>query len=105
MLACHARILLSATVRCGALANIVPEALETAFEVLKANEPGMQTARLHIIHETLVLACGVCKREFTPENGSPYAPCPFCGHEFFHDLRSGRELILEQLQVSEEQEE
>ncbi len=96
--------LISVRLRCGAISNVVPEALEMAFEVMTEDEPFFKGARLDLIVEPLLLACGECGREFTPgEPGvtlpSPFAPCPFCGHEFTHTVLSGKGMYLEHIEA------
>ena len=76
------RRLLALRVRCGALAGVMPEALEFAFTAL-TREQGLE-ARLEIVREPLRLRCAGCGREFAPAHGSLFTTCPFCGYEFFH---------------------
>lgn len=74
--------LLALRVRCGALAGVMPEALEFAFAAL-AREQGLE-ARLEIAREPLRLLCSACGRDFASAQGSLFTACPFCGYEFFH---------------------
>jgi hydrogenase nickel incorporation protein HypA/HybF len=92
--------LLRVRVRCGALSNVVPEALSMAFEVLTQGTE-WEGAFLDVQTEAVRLACGECGKEFTPEAvaSSVFAPCPHCGQEFGHGVLSGKSLYLEHLEV------
>lgn len=87
-------------VRHGALANVVPEALAMAFEVLTADSE-LEGARLEMVEEAVTLACGACGREFAPEPGiaARFSPCPYCGEELGHRILTGKELYLEHMEV------
>jgi hydrogenase nickel incorporation protein HypA/HybF len=92
--------LVGVTVRRGALANVVPEALDMAFEVLTVGTD-MEGVVLTQVEEPVRLSCGGCGREFAPE-ASPaarFSPCPFCGEEFGHLVLAGKELYLDHLEV------
>lgn len=90
--------LVSVRVRYGALSNIVPEALAFAFESLtQAGE--FSGARLELREDPLVLSCGGCAREFSPEDASVFAVCPLCGYEFFHHVASGKDIYLDHLEA------
>lgn len=94
-----ARLLL-VRLRCGALANVVPESLQMAFEVLtKGTE--FENARLEMTEEALRLACGGCGREFAPEAfaGAVFSPCPYCGEDIGHRVLAGKELYIDHLEV------
>ncbi|MDR1491007.1 MAG: hydrogenase maturation nickel metallochaperone HypA [Desulfovibrio sp.] len=82
--------------RCGALSNASPEALETAFTYMAADTEFAAT-RLELVEEPLRLACGGCDAEFTA-HGFPAAlisPCPECGEEIGHKVLAGRELCID----------
>ena len=85
-------------VRVGALSNVVPEALEMAFETATM-EGEFFGAKLEITSEPLVLRCGSCGQEFTPEDVMFYAPCPHCGYEFMHDAVKGGGIYLDHLEA------
>lgn len=95
-----AKRLVSARVRHGALANVVPEALAMAFEVLTM-ETDLEGARLDMVEEPVSLACGNCDKEFVPEPGlsARFAPCTYCGEELGHRIVTGKELYLENMEV------
>lgn len=86
--------------RCGALANVVPEALSMAFEVL-TDGTDLAGARLEMTEEPLRLACGKCGREYSPEASAAaiFSPCPFCGEEIGHRVLAGKELYIEHMEV------
>lgn len=92
--------LVLARVRFGPLANVVPEALSMAFEVLTA-DTDLEGARLELDKEEVLLACGDCGREFSPPPDCPamLAACPQCGHELGHRVLTGKSLYLEHLEV------
>lgn len=85
-------------VRRGALSNVVPDALAFAFETL-THEGEFAGAALQIAEDPLVLKCGGCAGEFTPEDPVVYATCPLCGYEFLHEIVKGRELYLEHMEA------
>lgn len=82
--------------RVGALSGVVPDALEFAFEALKA---GTMAAggRLEIETVPARAFCRACQREFTLED--VVFPCPTCGG-WDNELRQGRELELARLEAS-----
>jgi hydrogenase nickel incorporation protein HypA/HybF len=76
--------------RVGALAGVVPEALEFAFDAMKAHTPAA-SAQLEIERAPARLACGDCGREF--DTDAIPAPCPDC--DSWHSMvRQGRDLEL-----------
>lgn len=92
--------LVRAKVRCGALSNVIPEALALGFE-LTVNGTELEGARLDIEEEPLKLSCGACAKEFLPEP-SPvalFAPCPFCEEEIGHAVLAGKTLYLDSIEV------
>ena len=92
--------LVSVTLRYGPLANVVPESLSMAFEVLTSGTD-MEGVRLLLEEEPVRLACGDCRREFSPV-GAPvslFASCPHCGEEIGHQVLSGKGLYIDHLEV------
>lgn len=87
-------------VRYGALANVVPEALSMAFEVLTA-DTDVDGARLEMIEEPVRLACGGCRKKFEPVTAAAavFSPCPLCGEEIGHTVLSGKELYIDHIEV------
>jgi len=91
--------LISVKVKHGRLASVIPEALETAFEVLTA-DTRLAGARLELEEIPVTLRCHACGREFSLEGlSAPFAPCPSCGEEMGHTVLSGRELYIEYLEL------
>jgi hydrogenase nickel incorporation protein HypA/HybF len=81
--------------RIGALSGVVPEALEFAFEMLTPDTMAAG-AQLAIEHVPARFWCGTCNREF--QSDSMLAECPACQRPSA-DLRAGRELELESLEI------
>ncbi len=92
--------LLSVSVVCGALSNIVPDALRMGFEAV-VQETEHAEANIKIKEIPLCLACGQCKKHYNPENSyaAVFTPCPFCGEEIGHQVISGKELYIETIEV------
>ena len=87
--------------RCGVLANVVPEALSMAFEV-QTSGTVFEGARLELHEEPLCLCCGGCGREFAPASVSPaaiFSVCPGCGEEIGHTVLTGKELYIDHLEL------
>ncbi len=94
-----ARKLLLARVCYGRLTNVVPDALQFAFEV-QVQETPLAGATLELKEIPVTVACGDCGKEFTPEHPDLfYMPCPHCGREFAHEVLTGKELYLEHLEA------
>lgn len=87
-------------IRAGALANVVPEALHMAFEVM-TQDTDFAGAVLELVEEPVRLSCGGCSVEFKPEASlcAPFAPCPRCGEEMGHTVLSGKELYIDNIEV------
>ncbi len=91
--------LTSATIVYGGLTNIVPEALEFAWEALTLDSE-FDGAKLIAEELPLKLRCGGCKREFFPESlAAAVAPCPECGEQFGHEVLQGRELYIKHIEA------
>ncbi len=83
----------------GQISAIVPEALETAFEVL-THGTSMAEAEVEIVANPMVVRCRQCSREFTPSHEERILmPCPECGTEMGHELISGRELYIDHIEA------
>jgi hydrogenase nickel incorporation protein HypA/HybF len=82
--------------RVGALSGVVPEALEFAFEALKAGTMAAE-ATLTIERVEARALCPACRREFTLEDA--VFPCPACGG-WESELLQGRELDLARIEAS-----
>ncbi len=83
----------------GQLSHIVPEALETAFEVLTQGTR-MQGAAIALEEKPLRAKCRECGREFSPEGDDlMIMTCPYCQTEFGHEILSGKELFIEEIEA------
>ncbi|MFW5734302.1 MAG: hydrogenase maturation nickel metallochaperone HypA [Oceanidesulfovibrio sp.] len=91
--------LLSVHVKHGTLANVVPEAMDLAWEVL-TKDSDLAGATLTLEEIPLELECCACRHRFQPESGQfLLAPCPECGEELGHAVVSGKELYLDRLEA------
>ncbi|HCO11895.1 MAG TPA: hydrogenase maturation nickel metallochaperone HypA [Desulfonauticus sp.] len=91
--------LLKVKIKYGRITNIVPEALDTAFKVLTVDTP---LAEAKIITEEVPLRarCRKCKKEFSPDPDEVLIVyCPYCEAEFGHEIISGKELIIEEIEA------
>ncbi len=85
-------------VEIGALAGVVPEALEFAFG--GAREGTMAAdARLEVTYLPAIAYCASCHSEFELDNRFGIAVCPVCDTPSA-DLRQGREMHVSHLEVS-----
>ena len=95
----NATKLIKIKVKYGRLANVVPEALDFAFEAMTTGTE-FDGAELEMEEVPLVVSCISCKYEFTPEDDHLLImPCPKCGEDFGHKVISGKELYLETLEA------
>lgn len=94
----HAHTLLAVRVCHGALSNIVPEALQFAFEAQTADSP-FAGARLELEEIPVILRCCACQREFSPQDTDQalFAPCPDCGQPLGHSVVQGNELFVQHI--------
>jgi hydrogenase nickel incorporation protein HypA/HybF len=84
-------------VEVGALAGVVPEALEFAFEGAKVGTMA-EGARLVVTFLPAIAHCATCDASFDLDNRFGIAVCPRCEVPS-GDLRQGRELALHHLEV------
>lgn len=82
----------------GALAGVVPEALEFAFGAARQGTMA-EKARLVVTHLPAVAYCHTCGAEFELDNRFGIALCPQCDTPSA-DLRQGRELNVTHLEVA-----
>ncbi len=83
-------------VKAGALAGVVPEAMEFAFRVLRDENPVTAEATLMIEEVSAGCRCRACGLDFEPPDS--VFECPRCGSLDAEILR-GRELEIAQLEV------
>jgi len=96
----HAKRLLLVRLRCGVLANVVPESLSMAFEV-QTSGTSFAGAKLELREEPLRLRCG-CGQEFSPDaavRATLFSVCPGCGEEMGHAVLTGKELYVEHIEL------
>lgn len=87
----------------GQISALVPEALETAFEVLTANTIFKDTA-IELEMKPLVVRCGQCQQEFKPQADElVFMICPQCTANSGHEIISGRELYIDHLEAENPQ--
>lgn len=95
----EAKKLLLVKVCHGKLANVVPEALHFAWEVVTKETP-MEGATMELEEIPLRLKCAKCSEEFEPsEHDILLMPCPECGEDIGHEVISGKELYLAHLEA------
>lgn len=82
--------------RVGAFSSAVPEALEFAFDALRAGTPAAE-ASLEIERMAGAAFCDRCQQEFAADEA--ICACPRCG-EISGDLRRGFELDLLRVEAS-----
>ncbi len=80
----------------GAMAGVVPEALEFAFAVLTPDSMAVG-GQLQVESLPVICFCKVCGQDFQPQDW--IYECPHC-HQLSRDIRQGQELILAGLEVS-----
>jgi len=82
----------------GALAGVVPEALEFAFQGAKVGTMA-EHARLDVDYLPAIATCGTCRINFELDNRWGVALCPACGTPSAQ-LIQGKELQLARLEVA-----
>lgn len=84
----------------GALAGIMPEALQFCFEALTRGT-AHEGARLELVCLPLRLRCPFCGTVFGGEGQEArWEPCPGCGEVAGHVVEQGKELLLRQVEAS-----
>jgi hydrogenase nickel incorporation protein HypA/HybF len=83
------------TIKVGPLSGVVPELLESAFEMYK-KETIAGRARLVIEKTPFALRCRACETETTRDN--PVSACPGCGSADFAIIQ-GTEVFLDKLEL------
>jgi hydrogenase nickel incorporation protein HypA/HybF len=91
--------LLKVKVVYGQISAIVPEALDTAFEVLTHNTP-LAGAVMEMEMKPFQVRCRQCAHEFCPDkNDVILMPCPECAAETGHTIIAGRELYIDHIEA------
>ncbi len=83
------------TIKVGPLSGVVPELLESAFEMYK-KETIARRARLVIEKTPFVLRCKACAAETTRD--TPVSACPSCGSTDFAIIQ-GMDVVLDKLEL------
>jgi hydrogenase nickel incorporation protein HypA/HybF len=86
------------TVRVGRLTCVHEDALRFGFDIAREGTP-LDQAELRIVSVPVSVWCPPCGREFELA-GIQRLACPHCGRPTA-DIRSGRELDLESIELSE----
>src|SRR5579863_3223273 len=88
----------SVKLRVGVLASVVKESLEFCWELATVGTP-LAGAALVVNSVPIVVHCAACVRDSEIE-GVQSLRCPLCG-ELAADLRQGRELEIESIEIEE----
>lgn len=81
----------------GALSGAVSDALAFGWECM-TQEGDLAGVALEIEDAPLKVVCGACGLPFTPED-SRYMPCPACEEILGHDILSGKELYIDEIEA------
>ena len=92
---------LEVRLRVGALASVIPESLEFCWGIASEGTP-LQGSRLVINMLPVVMHCEKCGRDVELDGVQSFR-CPNCG-EPCADLRQGRELEIESIEIDEAEE-
>ncbi len=83
----------------GRMASVVPEAMETAFMAVTI-KTDLDGAVLELEEIPVTLQCSECGHEFSPTDRDLLLyPCPQCGQDFGHTVKTGRELYIEYIEA------
>lgn len=85
------------TIKSGALAGLVPEAMRFAWEVLTDSGP-LMGAKLCVETVPVRLRCGECLCDFAPVEQAVFAACTACGAQLGHKVLAGREVYIESIE-------
>lgn len=83
----------------GALAGVVTESLEFAWEALTP-ETEFDGSVLEVVEIPLKVRCGDCGEVFVPEDNR-YMPCPQCGQLLGHDVVQGKEMLIDSIEIDD----
>jgi len=87
------------TLKNGALAGVVTESLNFAWEAL-IPDGEFDGAKLEIIEVPIIIACGECGEEFTPGHNK-CMPCPKCEALLGHTVLQGKEMLIDSIEVDD----
>ncbi len=94
----NASCVVSVSLRIGEMCEVVPEALDFAWETLRAECPLASGAELHVETVLPASACRDCGAEF--DHDRFHCRCPECGSANTR-LLHGRELEIASLEIEE----
>jgi len=86
----------------GALSGAVSDALSFGWECM-TQEGDLKGVALEVVDAPLKVVCGACGHPFTPED-SRYMPCPLCEEILGHDILSGKELYIDEIEADIDEE-
>lgn len=86
------------TLKIGALSCVHEDALRFSFNLVREGTP-LADAQLRIVNVPVAIWCAACGREVTLPGIQKFA-CPECGTPS-GDIRAGRELDLESIELSD----
>jgi hydrogenase nickel incorporation protein HypA/HybF len=87
--------------RVGALAAVVEDSLQFCYELATEGTP-LEGSMLVVKIQPVVGHCGACNKDVHIESLQSFR-CPQCGEHVF-DLRQGRELEIESIEIEEAEE-
>lgn len=85
----------------GALAGVVTESLQFAWDALTPDGE-FDGAKLEIIEVPIKVACGDCGEEFSPEH-TRCMPCPKCEQLLGHKVLQGKEMLIDSIEIDDQQ--
>lgn len=92
------RVVDSVRVRIGLAAGVQPDALQFAFDAIKATTVA-EKASLVIERVPVGGSCSECKKDFTVDDAQYVFSCPLCGSKFF-EVTSGREMEIVDMEIN-----
>ncbi len=88
----------SVRVRIGKAAGVLPDALQFAFDAVKATTVA-ERAQLVIEPVPVGGICNECRKEFTAGDAQFVFSCPLCGSKSF-EIKTGREMEIMDMEIS-----
>ncbi len=88
----------SVRLRIGKAAGVMPDALEFAFDAVKAQTVA-ENARLVIEPVPVGGVCNECKKDFSVPDAQYVFACPLCGSKSF-EINTGREMEVVDMEIN-----
>ena len=85
----------------GALAGVVTESLEFAWEALTPDTE-FDGAVLEVVEIPIKVKCGDCGEEFSPGH-TKCMPCPKCEQLLGHTVLEGKEMLIASIEIDDGQ--